>query len=127
MSSRNAGSLLVLFKNTKFIVANVMALVVLVFALVSGDGKKMVLNAYEKITGQKFETYSAIDDFSNETYFILKDKILRDKHISIENTDVSIFNASDTLHRYRVVLKEELLFYKVEKNSNGTWQIQQEK
>ncbi len=66
--NRKTASLLDLFKNTKFIILNIITLVIIVFALISGDGKKIALNLYENITGQKYETFSSIEDFSNETY-----------------------------------------------------------
>ena len=120
-------SLMELFKNAKFIALNIMVLMILGFALVSGNGKKIVLSFYENITGHKFETFSLIEDFSNETYIILKDKLLRDKNIRIEDVDVTIFKESDAFHKYRVVLNKEVFLYKVDKKSNGTWQIRQEK
>ena len=116
-----------LFKNAKFIALNIMVLMILGFALVSGNGKKIVLSFYENITGLKFETFSLIEDFSNETYIILKDKLLRDKNIRIEDVDVTIFKESDAFHKYCVVSNEEVFFYKVDKKSNGTWHIRQEK
>lgn len=124
---RKAGSLLNLFKNVKFIVLNIIALVVLAFALISGDGKNIALNLYENITGQEYEVFAAVEDLSNENYVILKDKLLRDKSINIEDVDVSVFNNSATFYRYRVVLDDNVLFYTVEKKSNGLWHIKQEK
>ena len=125
--NRKTASLLDLFKNAKFIILNLITLVIIVFALVSGDGKKIVLNLYENITGQKYETFTSIEDFSNETYLILKDKLLRDKNIRIEDVEVTVFNESDAFYKYRVVLNEKVLFYKVEKKSGGFWHIKQEK
>ena len=125
--NRKTASLLDLFKNAKFIILNLITLVIIVFALVSGDGKKIVLNLYENITGQKYETFTSIEDFSNETYLILKDKLLRDKNIRIEDAEVAVFNESDAFYKYRVVLNEKVLFYKAEKKSGGFWHIKQEK
>jgi len=124
--NRKKASLLDLFKNTKFIILNITTLVIIVFALISGDGKKIALNLYENITGQKYETFSSIEDFSNETYLILKDKLLRDKSIRIEDAEVAVFNKSDTFYKYRVEVNEKVLFYKAEKKSNGLWHIRQE-
>lgn len=125
--NRKTASLLDLFKNAKFIILNIITLVIIVFALISGDGKKIVLNLYENITGQKYETFTSIEDFSNETYLILKDKLLRDKNIRIEDAEVAVFNESDSFYKYRVVLNEKVLFYKAEKKSGGFWHIKQEK
>ncbi len=125
--NRKTASLLDLFKNAKFIILNIITLLIIVFALISGDGKKIILNLYENITGQKYETFASIEDFSNETYLILKDKLLRDKNIRIEDAEVSVFNESDVFYRYRVVLNEKVFFYNVEKKSNGLWHITQEK
>ena len=126
-SNRKTASLLDLFKNAKFIILNIITLLIIVFAFISGDGKKIALNLYENITGQKYETFSSIEDFSNETYLILKDKLLRDKNIRIEDAEVTVFNKSDTFYKYRVVLNEKVFFYKAEKKSNGLWHIKQEK
>ncbi len=126
-SNRKTASLLDLFKNTKFIILNIITLVIIVFALISGDGKKIALNLYENITGQKYEIFTSIEDFSNETYLILKDKLLRDKNIRIEDVEVTVFNKSDAFYKYRVVLNENVFFYKAEKKSNGLWHIKQEK
>ena len=126
-SNRKTASLLDLFKNAKFIILNIITLLIIVFALISGDGKKIALNLYENITGQKYETFSSIEDFSNETYLILKDKLFRDKNIRIEDAEVTVFNKSDAFYKYRVVLNEKVFFYKAEKKSNGLWHIKQEK
>lgn len=126
-SNRKTASLLDLFKNAKFIILNIITLVIIVFALISGDGKKIALNLYENITGQKYEIFTSIEDFSNETYLILKDKLLRDKNIRIEDAEVTVFNKSDAFYKYRVVLNEKVFFYKAEKKSNGLWHIKQEK
>ena len=125
--NRKTASLLDLFKNTKFIILNIITLVIIVFALISGDGKKIALNLYENITGQKYEAFSSIEDFSNETYLILKDKLLRDKSIRIEDAEVTVFNKSDAFYKYRVEINEKVFFYKAEKKSNGLWHIRQEK
>ena len=126
-SNKKTASLLDLFKNTKFIILNIITLVIIVFALISGDGKKIALNLYENITGQKYEIFTAIEDFSNETYLILQDKLLRDKNIRIEDAEVTVFNKSDAFYKYRVVLNKKVFFYKAEKKSNGLWHIKQEK
>ena len=125
--NRKTASLLDLFKNTKFIILNIITLVIIVFALLSGDGKKIALNLYENITGQKYETFSSIEYFSNETYLILKDKLLRDKNIRIKDAEVTVFNKSDAFYKYRVEINEKVFFYKAEKKSNGLWHIRQEK
>jgi hypothetical protein len=123
--NKKIGSLVELFKNAKFIVLNVMVLVILAFALISGDVKKIVLNFYKNVTGQQFETFSPIEmeELSNETYLILKHKLLQDQNIRIENVDVRIFKESETSYKYRVILSEDVFFYKIKKNSNGIWQI----
>lgn len=126
-SNRKTASLLDLFKNAKFIILNIITLVIIIFALISGDGKKIALNLYENITGQKYEIFTSIENFSNETYLILKDKLLRDKNIRIEDAEVTVFNKSDAFYKYRVVLNEKVFFYKAEKKSNGLWHIKQEK
>ena len=123
--NKKTGSLLDLFKNIKFIVLNVIALLILGFALISGDGKNIVLNVYKNITGQTFETFSSVEDFSNKTYSILKDKLSRDKNIRIEDADVTIFKKSDTFHKYRVEANEETFLYNIIKKSNGVWHIAQ--
>ncbi len=62
-----------------------------------------------------------------ETYLILKDKLLRDKNIRIEDVEVTVFNKSDAIYKYRVEVDENIFFYKAEKKSNGLWHIRQKK
>jgi len=113
-------------KNAKFLVLTTIALLVLGVAIISGDGKLMVLNIYEKITGQKYQTFSQVQDYSNATYIILKAKLSQDTNMRLESADITIFVESDTSHRYRVELKDEIDFYNVKKKQNGTWQINKE-
>ena len=112
-------------KNAKFLVLTVMALVVFGVAIISGDGKYIVLNLYENVTGQKYQNFSPVQDFSNATYIILKDKLSRDATIDIENAQITIFEESDISHKYRVELKDKTYFYRVKKLKD-TWQIKQE-
>ena len=116
-----------LFKNTKFLIVNALVLIVLAIALVSGDGKKIALNFYEKVTGSKYETFSPVDDISHPAYIALKDKVFRDLNVSIEKTGVTVFKESDTLHKYRVESSEVVYFYKVEKRADGVWMINHQK
>ncbi len=113
-------------KNTKFLVITTIVLVVLGVALFSGDGKNIVQNLYENITGKKYQKFSPVQDFSNETYIILKDKLSRDTIIKIENAQITIFEESDISHKYRVEFKDKVYFYHVKKKQDGTWQIKQE-
>ena len=112
-------------KNAKFLVLTAIVIMVLGVALLSGDGKNIVQNLYENITGKKHETYSPIQDYSNETYIILKDKLSRDATIDIENAQITIFEESDISHKYRVEFKDKTYFYRVKKLKD-TWQIKQE-
>ena len=120
------GSLTGFIKNATFLVLTTMALAVIGSAVISDDGKNMVLYFYENVTGQKFQTFSPIQDYSNETYVILRDKLSRDTSIRLENADITIFEESDISHKYRVELKDDIYFYKVERKKNGTWQINKE-
>jgi hypothetical protein len=113
-------------KNVKFLLLTIIALVALGGAIFSGAGKDIALSLYKNVTGQKYRTFSPIKDYSNATYIILKDKLSRDKNIGLENTDITIFQESETLHRYRVKLKDEVYFYSVKKKQNETWQIYKE-
>ena len=123
--NREPGSLLELFKNTKFIVLNALVLAVLAFALLSGDGKKIALNFYERITGQQFESFSPVEagESSSPAYISLKYTLLERKKIRIENANVTRFKASETSYKYRVASGDDVLFYQVRKDSNGVWQI----
>ena len=112
-------------KNAKFLVLTAIVIMVLGVALLSGDGKNIVQNLYENITGKKHETYSPIQNYSNETYIILKDKLSRDATIDIENAQITIFEESDISHKYRVEFKDKTYFYRVKKLKD-TWQIKQE-
>ncbi len=120
------GTLTDFIKNAKFLVLTTIALVAFGAAIISGDGKYIVLSLYKNVTGQKYQTFSPVKDYSNATYIILKDTLSRDKNIGLENTDITIFQESDTFHRYRVELKNEVHFYSVKKKQNGIWQIYKE-
>lgn len=119
-------SLLGLIKNIKFLVLSVISLVILGLAIISGDGKNIILNSYENLTGQKIQTFSSIQDYSNETYLVLKAKLSRDANFKLEDAEITIFKESDTLHKYRVALKDEVFFYKVERRKDGTWLLNEE-
>ena len=113
-------------KNAKFLVLTTMTLVAFGAAIISGDGKYIVLSFYENITGQKYQNFSPVQDFSNATYQILKDKVSRDINIKLESADITIFEESDTSHRYRVESEDEVYFYSVNKRQDGTWRINKE-
>ena len=119
-------SLLGLIKNVKFLVLSAISLVILGLAIISGDGKNIILNSYENLTGQKFQTFSPIRDYSNETYLVLTAKLSREANFKLEDAEITIFKESDTLHKYRVALKDEVYFYKVERKKDGTWRVNQE-
>lgn len=121
------GHFIELFKNAKFIIFNIVIFVILGFAVISGDGKKIVLNLYEDLTGHKYETYSPVEDYSHGSYIILKDKFFRERNSRINNVDVGIIKKSDMFYKYRVALNGEYIFYKVTKKSNGIWHIMEEK
>lgn len=99
---------------------------ILGLAIFSGDGKNIILNSYENLTGQKFQSFSPIQDFSNESYLVLTAKLSRDANLKLEDTEITIFRESDTLHLYRVALKDEVYIYKVERKKDGTWRINKE-
>lgn len=120
------GTLMGFIKNAKFLVLTSVALLVFGAAIISGDGKYIVLNLYENVTGQKYQNFSPVQDFSNATYIILKDTLSRDTNIRFESEDITIFEESDISHRYRVELKDEIYFYSVKKKQDGTWQINKE-
>jgi len=121
----NMGSFIELFKNVKFIVINVLVLAVLALALLSGEGKNIALKFYENSTGQRYETFSPVDDRSTAAYFILKDKLRRDLNLGIEDIEVREFKKSPDFHKYRVAANGAVFFYSVEKNADGVWHIQQ--
>ena len=120
------GTLTSFIKNAKFLVLTSVALLVFGAAIISGDGKYIVLNLYENVTGQKYQNFSPVQNFSNASYIILKDTLSRDTNIRVESADITIFEESDTSHRYRVELKDEIYFYSVKKKQDGTWQINKE-
>jgi len=116
-------SLMDVIKNIKFLILSAITLVILGLAIISGDGVNIILNSYENLTGQKFQTFSPIQDYSNETYLVLKDKLSRDTSFRFEDADITVFIESDTLHKYRVALKDEVYFYNVERKKDGTWLV----
>lgn len=121
----NLGTFTDFVKNTKFLVVTLIILVVLGVALLSGDGRNIIESLYENITGKKYETFTPVEDFSSETYIILKDKLSRDTTIKIENTQITVFEESEISHKYKVEFKHKVYFYHVKKQ-NGTWQINKE-
>ena len=125
-ASEKLNSLLVVFKDIKFLALAAISLAMLGFAIFSGDGKKIILNSYENLTGHKLESFSPVQDYSNETYIILKDRLSRDAGFKVEDADITVFKESDTLHKYRVALNDEIHFYKVERRADGTWLITKE-
>ena len=120
------GSLLGLIKNIKFLLLTAISLVILGLAIISGDGKNIILHSYENLTGQKFQNFSPIQDYSNETYLVLKAKLSRDTNFELEDADITIFKESDTLHKYRVALKDQVYFFKIERKKDGTWLVNKE-
>lgn len=124
--AEKVGDLTGLLKNVKFLVLSIIALVIFGGAILSGDGKEIVLRLYENVTGKKYQTFSSVKDYSNATFIILKDKLSRDSNIELENANITIFKDSDSQHKYRVELENEVYFYTVKKKQNGTWQIYRE-
>ena len=120
------GSLLGLIKKIKFLLLTAISLVILGLAIISGDGKNIILHSYENLTGQKFQNFSPIQDYSNETYLVLKAKLSRDTNFELEDADITIFKESDILHKYRVALKDQIYFYKIERKKDGTWLVNKE-
>jgi len=112
-------------KNAKFLILTAIVLVVLGVALLSGDGKNVVQNLYENITGKKYQTFSPVQDLTKETFLILTAKLSRDTTIEIESAQITIFEESDISHKYRVEFKDKVNFYHVKKQ-NGIWHIKQE-
>ena len=110
-------------KNIKFLVLTIITLVILGGAIFSGAGKDIALSLYKNVTGQKYQTFSPVKDYSIATYIVLKDTLSRDKNIELKNADITIFQESDTLHKYRVEIKDEVYFYIVKKKQNGVWLI----
>ena len=122
-NNKKLKSFIELFKNAKFLLLNIVALVALGVALLSGDGKKVALNIYENITGNTYETFIPVDNISHPTYIVLKDKVFRDLNVKIDNVNVSVFKASDISHKYRVVFNDDVYFYIIEKSVDGVYVI----
>ena len=102
------------------------SLVVLGVALMSGDRVKIFSTFYEKTTGLKHEIFSPIEDFSNEPYLILRDKLSRNQNIQFESAVITTYKESETIQKYRVVIGEEVSIYKVAKDANGAWKIKRQ-
>lgn len=124
--SEKIGVLTGLLKNVKFLVLSIIALAIFGGVILSGGGKDIALSLYENVTGKKYQTFSPVRDYSNATYIVLKDKLSRDNNIGLENADITIFKDSDSLHKYRVELENEVYLYSVKKKQNGTWHIYKE-
>ena len=102
------------------------SLVVLGVALMSGDRVKIFSTFYEKTTGLKHKIFSPIEDFSNEPYLILRDKLSRNQNIQFESAVITTYKESETIQKYRVVIGEEVSIYKVAKDANGAWKIKRQ-
>jgi len=113
-------------RNAKFLVLTVITLVFLAVAIISGNGKNIFSNTYEKITGQKYQTFSSVRDYSNPAYILLKEKISRDQNIGLENAVVTVFEESATAHRYRVEFNNNVYYYYINQKPNGVWHINKE-
>ena len=117
------GSFVNFIKNAKFLVLSIAILVFFGVAVLSGNSKDIALNFYENVTGKRFQTFTPIKDYSSETYLILKDTLSRNTNIGFESAEIAIFEESDISHKYRVKLNEEINFYTIKKQPNGTWHI----
>ena len=120
------GSSIELFKKIKFIVLAVISVVVLCVALLSGDGGKIFSTFYEKVTGVKREVFSPIEDFSTESYLVLKGNLSRDQNFRFENAAITIYKESEALQKYRVEINKEISIYRVAKGTDGIWKIVKE-
>jgi len=123
--NKKLSPLINLFKNVKFIIINVIILIILAFAIFSGNGKKLILNIYENVTGQKYETFLPVETPFDETYTLLKYK-LQDQNIDIKNAKIKVFKESDKLIKYKLIIDKKVYIYKIEKSLNGIWKITKE-
>ena len=58
--AKKLGNLTGFVKNVKFLVLIIITLLILGTALLSGDGKFIILSVYENVTGQKYQTFSPV-------------------------------------------------------------------
>ena len=80
-------SFIELFKKIRFVVLAIGSVVILCVALLSGDGRKLFSTFYEKVTGINREVFSPIEDFSTESYLILKDTLSRNQDFRFEELE----------------------------------------
>jgi hypothetical protein len=59
-------------------------------------------------------------------YLALQNSAIADVLVRELNGSLTIFKASDTLHKYRVASKDEVFFYKVERKKDGTWLLNED-
>jgi len=116
-------SLANLVKNSKTLVLTAITLLILGLALISGDAKDIFFNLYKNVTGQTYQSFSPVRDYSNPTYLALKDKFSRDTGFALKHADITIFEESDTEHSYRIELNGKVYFYAIKQKANGVWQI----
>ncbi len=112
------------FKSAKFIFLNLLVLAILGYALLSGNAGNILSNYYQKVTGEKFETFSPVTDISNQSYQILKYKLVKN-NVKIEDSLVEIFKISELEHKYRVTTNAQTLEFIVQKQASGVWKIDQ--
>jgi len=124
--STKIDSLIELFKKIKILVLVVLSLMVFAVAIFSGDGTKLFSTFYEKTTGLKHETFSPIEDFSSESYLILKDNLSRNQNIKFEDAFITVYIESENLQKYRVEIDDEISIYSISKEANGVWKIKKQ-
>ena len=57
-------------KNVKFLVLTIIAVVMLGGAIFSGAGKDIAVSVYENVTGQKYQNFSPVKNYSNGSYLL---------------------------------------------------------
>ena len=113
-----------LIRNTKFIVMNVLVVIVLIFVFISGDAKETVLHFYATITGQQYALYEKVSNKTHPTYLILKDKLQRENKRDIEALDIRVNQINNKQYDYKYEINGNERVVSMHQQAGGIWRVQ---
>ena len=120
---KNLTDIVTLVRNTKFIVMNILVIIVLIFVFISGDAKETVLNFYATVTGQQYALYVKVNNKTHPTYLILKDKLQRENKRDIEALEVRVHQVNNKHYNYKYEINGNERDVSMSQQENGTWQV----
>jgi len=121
---KNITDMTTLLRNTKFLVMNALAIIVLIFVFIGGDAKQMILHFYATVTGQQYTLYEAVTDKTHPTYFILKDKLQRENKQDIAELEVQVHQVNNNEYQYKYELNGNERLVTMKQQTDGSWRVQ---